>query len=115
MAGVVGLVVGLFFGLGDMISKESSDFLQIKTPYQRFTASMKVLHFSILQHFHLRYLLHKKEALPLDLVDFLNEMSARHLLETDGATWRFRHRIIQEYFAGLWVEPEGKIRGGTGS
>ena len=89
-----------------MITEEFSDFLQIKKPYQRFYASLKVLYFSILQHFHLRYLLHKKGALPLDLVDFLNEMTARHLLETDGATWRFRHRIIQDYFAGQWVEPE---------
>ncbi|MCF8247310.1 MAG: hypothetical protein K9J37_19865 [Saprospiraceae bacterium] len=32
-------------------------------------------------------------------------MTARHLLETDGATWRFRHRILQEYFAEQWKEP----------
>ncbi|MBK9017876.1 MAG: hypothetical protein IPM82_29680 [Saprospiraceae bacterium] len=46
-------------------------------------------------------------------------MTERHLLESDGAdfdksgkiiksgaTWRFRHRILQEYFAGQWMEPE---------
>jgi hypothetical protein len=105
---VSGLAVGLFGGLVDVTNKESSDFLQIKSPYQRFYASMKVLHFSISRHWLLRRLLHKKGALPLHLVNFLNEMTARHLLETDGATWRFRHRIIQDYFAGQWVEPEQK-------
>jgi hypothetical protein len=38
-------------------------------------------------------------------------MSARHLLETDGATWRFRHRILQEWFAERWGEQEGKGAG----
>ncbi len=45
-----------------------------------------------------------KNFLPIDFPNFLNEMSHRHLLETDGATWRFRHRILQDYFSGLWVE-----------
>jgi len=92
-----------------MIQNGSSDFIQIKSPYQRFYASMKVLHFSILQHWHLRRLLYQKGALPLDLVAFLNKMTDCKLLETDGATWRFRHRIIQDYFAEQWVEPtQGK-------
>lgn len=68
---------------------------------------MRALHFSILQHWHLRRLLHGG-TLPSTLVELPNEMTARHLLETDGATWRFRHRIIQDYFAGQWVEPETK-------
>lgn len=79
-------------------------FLQITTPYQRFTASAKALHFSILQHWLLRWQLYRAGVLPLRLVDFLNEMTSRHLLETDGATWRFRHRILQEYFTGQWKE-----------
>lgn len=94
--------------LGRILENEFSDFIQIKSPYQRFYASMKVLYFSILQHWHLCRLFYKKEFLPLDLVEFLNEMAARHLLETDGATWRFRHRIIQDYFAGLWEEKAGQ-------
>jgi hypothetical protein len=44
--------------------------------------------------------------LPLRLVHFLNEMTDRHLFETDGATWRFRHRILQAYFAGQWREKD---------
>lgn len=115
--GIAGALFGAFFGgfvyglilapimwLVDTTLNDYSDFIQIKAPYQRFKASIKMLYFSFLQHFHLRYLLYKKGALPLRLVDFLNEMSARHLLETDGATWRFRHRIIQDYFAEKWEE-----------
>jgi hypothetical protein len=106
---MVVLILGLGLGLITMIKNESSDFIQIKSPYQRFYASLKVFSFSILQHLHLRYLLHKKGALPLNLVDFLNEITARHLLETDGATWRFRHRMIQDYFADQWVEELGSV------
>ena len=73
LSGLVFWLIGsLVSGLIDIIQTESSDFIQIKSPYQRFNASMKVLYFSILQHWHLRYLLYKKGALPLDLVHFLN-------------------------------------------
>lgn len=120
-----GLVIGLFLGttfgiiLGILEASKPIQryFLQISHPYQRFTASAKNLHFSILQHGHLRWLLARKGLLPLRLVDFLNEMAPLeknqpgeeprrrfstaqvYLMETDGATWRFRHRIIQEWFA----------------
>ena len=100
---VYGLVFGLVFGLINILGGTIST-LQITTPYQRFTASAKALHFSILQHWLLRWQLYRAGVLPLRLVHFLNEMTARHLLETDGATWRFRHRILQEYFAGQWKE-----------
>ncbi|NUQ24925.1 MAG: NACHT domain-containing protein [Saprospiraceae bacterium] len=98
---IIVVLIGLIYFLDQ---DKNPGIIQIKTPYHRFNASMKVLHFSKLQHFHLRYLLYKKGVLPLRLVDFLNEMSDRHLMETDGATWRFRHRIIQDYFAEKWEE-----------
>ena len=103
VAGLVfGLVAGLVFGLTRIFQEDYSNFLQIKRPYQRFYGSMRSLHFSILQHFHLRYLLYRRGLLPWKLVHFLNDMTDRHILESDGATWRFRHRIIQDYFAELW-------------
>ena len=40
-------------------------------------------------------------------------MATRHFLETDGATWRFRHRLIQDYFAGMWEESNEKIEPDT--
>lgn len=33
-------------------------------------------------------------------------MVACNILETTGASWRFRHRILQDYFADQWVETE---------
>lgn len=108
MIGVIyGLFVGLILGIGvGLVSlfKHSKNIIQITTPYQRFRASMKSLYFSILQHKFLCYQLRGQGLLPPNLVTFLNEMCARHLMETDGATWRFRHRILQEWFAGEWEE-----------
>ena len=105
VAGLVGVLVGV---LVDLLTTNYTYFIQINTPYQRFKASAKGFWFSILQHWLLRYQLYKKGLLPLHLVDFLNEMTARHLMETDGATWRFRHRIIQDHFADLWKEEEAE-------
>ena len=100
---VVGLLNGLSIGLGIgliiYLKEKNKSIIQINEPYQRFKASMKVLHFSILQHYHLRYLLSKKGLLPYKLVGFLNDMTKRKFLESDGATWRFRHRLLQDYFA----------------
>ena len=39
-----------------------------------------------------------KNKLPINLSTFLNEMTARHLFESDGGSWRFRHKIVQDYF-----------------
>ncbi len=109
----------LSYGLISMLRENHTSILQISHPYQRFKASYKSLHFSILQHKHLCWLLSRRGLLPRNLVAFLNEMTERHLLESDGAifddngkitksgaTWRFRHRILQEYFAEQWKEPE---------
>lgn len=111
-----GLGLGLLLGLFDLLIVKHSALLQITHPYQRFTASLRALHFSILQHLLLRYQLARKGLLPLRLVDFLNEMAPSspqkgnprkrrfttgqvYLMETDGASWRFRHRLVQEWFA----------------
>jgi Effector-associated domain 11 len=98
-----GLYLGLFFGMvfimSDILEKTLQPIIQIKHPYQRFYSSTQQFHFSILKHWHLRYLLYRGGFLPWHLVTFLNDMAARNILETDGATWRFRHRILQDYFA----------------
>ncbi len=106
----LGLVDGLSSGFKDYIELSNDALLQINRPYQRFTASIKFLNFSIVRHLYLRYLLDKKGLLPFKLVKFLNAMSVRHFLETDGATWRFRHKILQDYFAKAWVEGNEKSR-----
>ncbi|MCK6691956.1 MAG: NACHT domain-containing protein [Thermoanaerobaculia bacterium] len=106
-------IAGLIIAIHVILNKSDDDLIQIHTPYHRFTASAKALHFSILQHLLLRYQLYKQGLLPLRLVDFLNALSLRHILEFDGdpttgkggGAWRFRHRILQEWFAGRWGEP----------
>ncbi len=103
--GICGMLTfSVFASFANMVRHNHSITFQIKHPLQRFKASAIALHFSILQHWLLRWQLYRAGVLPLRLVHFLNEMTARHLLETDGATWRFRHRILQEYFAGQWRE-----------
>lgn len=125
---VVGLLWGfafsflaeIFMHLALVLTKNYPNLLHIDTPYQRFFASAKNLHFSILQHWHLLRVLRRRKLLPSDLVKFLNDMADRHLLEwegelkrdkkgqiipnqkANGATWRFRHRMVQDYFAEKW-------------
>ena len=76
--------------------------MTVLSEHQQWRCQDKILHFSVLQHWHLRYLLFRKSLLPLRLVEFLNEMRDQYIMESDGATWRFRHRLIQDYFA--WFE-----------
>ncbi len=106
-----GLLFSLLLGLGYIMQKEYSSLLQINHPYQRFYASLYRLHFSILLHIVLRVQLYQQGVLPLKLVRFLNSMSSLHIMESDGATWRFRHRIIQDYFAEQWDEKYSKEMG----
>lgn len=101
---LVGLNIGVVSSLVKYIRTKHDSFIQIDRPYQRFLASIRLLHFSILEHWLLRYQFYKKGLLPLQLVRFLNAMVEIHLIESDGATWRFRHRILQEYFAQEWEE-----------
>lgn len=104
---LIGLLVGLFIfifmtayhGAIETLSENHNKFLQINQPYQRFIGSAKALHFSLFQHILLRYRLSQKNLLPLRLDFFLGKMTEYHLLESDGAVWEFRHKILQDYFA----------------
>lgn len=99
---LVGLATSLGVSLNDIMRREYSHFIQITHPYQRFKGSAKMLYFSILQHWHLFHLFNKHKLLPRKIVPFLDEMARRHILESDGASWRFRHRILQDHFAEEW-------------
>ena len=117
---IVGMTGGLLNGIINSIHKGGDDFIQITQPYQRFAASIKVLHLSILQHLLLRYKLKKIRLIPWNLIVFLNNLSncekktyrftksPVHLMESDGASWRFRHRLIQEWFAEKWKDESKK-------
>jgi hypothetical protein len=93
-------------------------FLVLKNPYSRFRAALKYLNLIIFEHLTLRFLLFVQSSLPIYLVYFLNEMSLRHILEFDGdlntesggGSWRWRHRIIQEWFLeGPKIEPNTSV------
>ncbi len=56
------------------------------------------------KHFLLRIILLFQTHLPLRLATFLREMDARHLFESDGGSWRFRHKILQDYFVQQYKE-----------
>jgi hypothetical protein len=57
----------------------------------------------IFRYFIVRLICVLKMDLPLRLVSFLDEMNVRHLFESDGGSWRFRHRILQDYFVQKYI------------
>ncbi|MEM6395366.1 MAG: hypothetical protein AAF741_03395 [Bacteroidota bacterium] len=88
--------------------KKGPQLLMIRHPYQRFKVSLTRFNFSVFAHFGLRIALFLKEILPFQLVAFLRLASSHHLLETTGGTWRFRHRILQDYFREHWEKTYAK-------
>lgn len=97
-----GVVLYITLSLVEMIDSEVNLYLKINKPYQRFIGSMLSFHFSIIQHWHLCYLLRNRGLIPRRYPDFLQAATDQHILESDGGSWRFRHRILQEYFAEEW-------------
>lgn len=61
---------------------------------------------SVIQHYTLRFYLHRYGYLPLHLVPFLDLAAERLILQKVGGGYRFVHRLLQEYLASLY-EGEG--------
>ncbi len=55
----------------------------------------------LIEHFVLRTALSLEKKAPLRYVKFLNEATEARILERDGGQWRFRHQLLQDYFAKL--------------
>ena len=80
--------------------REKDVIQSLRYPEDMFSNEMIITHPAI------RMTLALEGSIPICLVRFLNEMSRRHLLEFDGdvdtgrggGAWRWRHRIVQEYF-----------------
>lgn len=51
------------------------------------------------KHLILRLCLFLEKKLPLQFVHFLQYATQARILEQDGGQWRFRHQILQDYFA----------------
>lgn len=61
---------------------------------------------SLWNHIVLRFCLYWEKKLPLRLVSFFTYATAARILEQDGGQWRFRHQILQDYFAKKWQEQQ---------
>jgi energy-coupling factor transporter ATP-binding protein EcfA2 len=55
----------------------------------------------ISEHFVLRLCFYLEGSIPMRLGKFLNYAAELRILESDGGHWRFRHKILQDYFARL--------------
>ncbi len=72
------------------------------------------------QHFLLRLILYLENKLPLRLVTFLDRQTDQHIFEDTrrtikgkkqrGASWRFRHKILQDYFAKMPTNPHNRSK-----
>jgi len=117
---IIGFYIGIIFGIFAIIIGGTIFFLfsnhlsyvLVNSPYQRFKTSMYSLHFSIIQHWYLCYQLNKKGLLPRSckLVAFLDQLSEYHIMEKGGGSWRFRHRILQDYFAAMWDAEKEELK-----
>jgi len=54
--------------------------------------------FLIGKHLLIRITLALERKLPFQFPTFLREIHARHIFESPGGSWRFRHKILQDYF-----------------
>lgn len=75
-----------------------------------FILFLTIVKSQLFQHFSLRFVLHLEGKMPLRVVTFMDRMTDQLIFEDNrrsnkkgkkmrGATWRFRHKILQDYFA----------------
>lgn len=69
---------------------------------------------AVLQHFVLRWLLHKRHIFPWYVQGFLNDAAARILLQRVGGGYSFIHRLLLEYFANLDDDTVDKLGSAIG-
>ncbi len=61
---------------------------------------------AVIQHYTLRFALWREGVIPLNYVRFLCQCHDALLLQRDGGIFRFRHPLLQDYFADLWERAE---------
>ncbi|NTU78809.1 MAG: hypothetical protein HGA45_05305 [Chloroflexales bacterium] len=90
----VGAVVinGLFIGLLDALFYSLAAWLVVGLAFGGYAC---------LSHLALRLVLWRRDALPLNLVAFLDACVGRVLLRRVGSGYIFVHRLLLEYFAAL--------------
>lgn len=97
----------IIFRMIYMVFRESADWLLVLTT-ALFGGFWGITVSPVFKHAALRLCLTLEKTLPLRLVTFLNhaETNLRFLDKEDGGTWRFRHQILQDYFAEKWASGE---------
>ena len=94
---IIGLIGGLFFGLFFGLK------MGIGLIFWLIFGGLVVI-----QHFALRFVLHRKGLLPWKLVPFLDYSSERIFLRKVGGGYVFVHRMLMDYFASLEPGPSGR-------
>jgi DNA polymerase III delta prime subunit len=95
---VFGLIFGLFLGLGGgLVFGLVSGLGGVLGGL--LVGSLKKGGDAVVKHYTLRLLLWRQGAIPLQYVRFLNAASRLLLLQRTGGNYRFRHRMLLEYFA----------------
>lgn len=73
-------------------------------PYNLISTIIFLSVTSIFAHYLIRTILYVKGVLPFKFVKFFNFLTKKRILEYEFGTWRFRHKIIQDYFAKMDIE-----------
>jgi hypothetical protein len=110
--GTVGVFIGLAIGTPNGLiaaGRVKKNYLPPAKPYEHLISSLSHLDTVFFEHFIFRFLCFWKGHLPLSLVSFLNEMTKRNILESQGGRWKFRHDLIQEYFENVDIRKEEKV------
>lgn len=68
---------------------------------------------AVIQHYSLRIALWREGVIPLNYVRFLCQCHDALLLQRDGGIFRFRHPLLQDYFADLWEGAEEPVPANT--
>lgn len=99
-----GLSNGLYFGLPDGLSYGLRDglsiawILAISGFLLMWTMSGGL---TVLRHYSIRWLLARSQTFPWRAQAFLDDATARILLQRVGGGYRFMHRLLLDYFADL--------------
>jgi eukaryotic-like serine/threonine-protein kinase len=115
---IAGLIIGFAFVVG-------SNLMTINPEYDRLN-NLRLIGFGILcflwyggldiiQHYILRFLLWQKGYTPRNYARFLDYAAERIFLRKVGGGYIFIHRLLQEHFAGLYIEQGSGVQGGGGA
>jgi hypothetical protein len=87
------IVIGILWFTVD----KEEDYL-ISIPGTILSTLILLPFFLIGKHLLIRITVALERKLPFQFPTFLREMDARHIFESPGGSWRFRHKILQDYF-----------------